>query len=68
MDDNIDPKWRKASYSGGNGGSCVEVGSIRGEIAVRDTKQEGQSAHTVLAFGADAWRRMITDVKSGQLA
>lgn len=68
MDDNIDPRWRKASYSGGNGGSCVEVGSTPGNVLVRDTKQEGRPTRTVLVFGADAWQHMIKDVKVGKLA
>lgn len=29
--------WRKASYSGTNGGNCVETGNRRDAIAVRDT-------------------------------
>jgi len=32
-------KWRKSSYSGGNGGNCIEVGGGKGTVAVRDTKQ-----------------------------
>jgi hypothetical protein len=27
MEDTVDPRWRKASYSGNGGGSCVEVGT-----------------------------------------
>jgi hypothetical protein len=31
--------WRKASYSGGNGGGCIEVGSTEEPlVAVRDSK------------------------------
>lgn len=30
--------WRKSSYSGANGGECVEVGNPPGLIAVRDSK------------------------------
>jgi len=26
MEDQIDQRWRKSSYSGNGGGSCVEVG------------------------------------------
>jgi Domain of unknown function (DUF397) len=36
----IDIRWRKSSYSGGNGGECMEVGAqadARG-VLVRDTK------------------------------
>ena len=36
----MDATWRKSSYSGGNGGSCVEVGAQpqAGRVLVRDTK------------------------------
>ena len=44
--------WRKSSYSGGNGGSCVEVATADG-VAVRDTTdREGFT----LEVPADAWR------------
>ena len=35
--DTLDPRWRKASYSGGNGGACVEVGQHGGSVLVRDS-------------------------------
>ena len=52
--------WRKASYSGGNGGACVEVGAAGPAIMVRDTKDRAGAA---LAFGPDAWRRFAATVK-----
>lgn len=30
--------WRKSSHSGSTGGECVELASIPGVIAVRDSK------------------------------
>lgn len=33
--------WWTSSYSSGNGGECVEVASLKGAVAVRDTKQNG---------------------------
>ncbi|MVZ98912.1 DUF397 domain-containing protein [Actinomadura sp. LD22] len=30
--------WQKSSYSGGNGGECVELASAAGVVAVRDSK------------------------------
>jgi len=31
--------WRKSSYSGSNGGNCVEVAqNLPGKVAVRDSK------------------------------
>ncbi len=52
--------WRKSSYSGGNGGDCVEVGRDRTRGAVRDTKDR---AGAVLTFGQDAWQRFAATIK-----
>ncbi|GAA2426336.1 DUF397 domain-containing protein [Actinomadura vinacea] len=30
--------WRKSSYSGGNGGNCIEVADLPTTIAIRDSK------------------------------
>jgi phosphoenolpyruvate synthase/pyruvate phosphate dikinase len=43
--------WRKSSYSGGNGGSCVEV-AADGVILVRDTTNRDG---VMLTFAAEAW-------------
>ena len=51
--------WRTSSYSGGNGGQCVEV-ATSGRVLVRDTKDR---AGTVLAFGPNAWREFAARVK-----
>jgi hypothetical protein len=45
--------WRKASYSGNGGGNCVEVGTVPGSVAVRDTTDRDGAT---LAFTADAWQ------------
>lgn len=55
-------KWRKSSYSGGNGGNCIEVGGGKGTVAVRDTKQADRGP--VLVFGPAAWRRFADRLKS----
>ena len=52
--------WRKSSYSGNNGGNCVEAGSIPGRVLVRDTQVR---ADAVLKFSADSWRVFIGQVK-----
>ncbi|QXJ22576.1 DUF397 domain-containing protein [Actinomadura graeca] len=31
-------KWRRSSYSGPNGGNCVELAGLHGVVAVRDSK------------------------------
>jgi hypothetical protein len=53
--------WRKSTYSGGNGGDCVEVGGSGPAVVVRDTKDR---AGAVLAFDPDAWRRFAAVIRS----
>ncbi len=54
--------WRKASYSSGNGGACIEVAarSAAGRVLVRDT-QDRQGP--TLAVSADAWARFTASLK-----
>ena len=35
-------RWRKSTFSGANGGGCVEVAGHDGMILVRDTKDHGR--------------------------
>ena len=53
--------WRKSSYSGNNGGDCVEVGHQDTDVAVRDTKDGGGAE---LRFTPDAWRRFAARLKA----
>jgi hypothetical protein len=55
-------EWRKASYSTGNGGNCVEVARTGASIAVRDSKDPDGPR---LAFTPRQWRSFTTQVKSG---
>lgn len=57
--------WVKSSYSGSQGGNCVEAaGDPRGRrILVRDTKDRDGVA---LGFRAASWRRFADDIKSGR--
>jgi hypothetical protein len=52
--------WRTSSYTGGNGGNCVEVRQDDCVILVRDTKDR---AGAVLSVPADAWRAFAAEVK-----
>ena len=54
--------WRKASYSSGNGGNCVEVASDRPArtVLVRDTHDRGG---VTLQIPAAEWRRFTTSVR-----
>jgi len=62
MDGNRAVTWRKSSYSGNNGGQCVEVGTAAQLIAVRDSKDPDGS---VLAFAANTWAAFAERVKTG---
>ena len=61
MEGNRAITWRKSSYSGNNGGNCVEVAAAVQVIAVRDTKQDGTGP--VLRFAPEAWRRFADQVR-----
>jgi hypothetical protein len=47
--------WRKSSYSGTGGGSCVEAAHMGGRVLLRDTTDRGG---VVLSISPNAWRRL----------
>jgi hypothetical protein len=53
--------WRKSSYSGSNGGACVEAGTVGPAVAVRDSKHPDGP---LLAFAADTWNAFTDQVKA----
>jgi hypothetical protein len=56
--------WRTSSYSGTQGGNCVEVAGYGGLILIRDTKDHGHGAvHRVTAAG---WRAFLAGVRNGE--
>lgn len=57
--------WRKSSYSGSNGGACVEVAAPSGNsLAVRDSKDPDGP---VLTFSRAEWRSFTTVLKTATL-
>jgi len=53
--------WHKSSYSGANGGNCIEIAVAARTVAVRDSQDpEGP----VLAFGPKDWQRFADRVKA----
>lgn len=48
--------WRKSSYSGSDGGQCVEIAASPGTIHVRDSKDK---AGPTLAFTASEWAAFV---------
>jgi hypothetical protein len=59
--DAIEVRWHKSSYSGGNGGDCVEIGERASRVLVRDTKDR---RGPVLTFSPEAWQRFSDQVKA----
>jgi len=55
--------WQKSSYSGSNGGQCVEVArNLPGVVAVRDSKNPGGPSLVVMAA---EWRAFLDRVRRG---
>jgi hypothetical protein len=52
-------EWRKSTYSGANGGDCVEVASAD-VVMVRDTSDRGGA---VLAVPTGVWQRFTASLK-----
>lgn len=52
--------WRRSSYSGSNGGNCVEVAFAASQVGVRDSKcrDAGQ-----LAVPDAAWEHFLAAVR-----
>ena len=55
--------WRKSSYSGNGGGTCVEAATLPGVVAVRDSKDPDGPR---LTFGPADWRTFTAGVKAGR--
>ena len=53
--------WRKSSYSGANGGGCIEAGvAEQGRVLVRDTTDRSGPA---LDVPTEAWRTFTSSLK-----
>jgi hypothetical protein len=56
--------WRKSTFSGSNGGQCVEVASnLPGIVAVRDSKNPDGPA---LVFTPAEWQAFVAGVQAGE--
>jgi hypothetical protein len=66
MEDQIEPRWLKSSYSGNGGSDCVEVArNLPGIVAVRDSKDPHGPVLTIESAG---WREFITGMRAGRHA
>jgi Domain of unknown function (DUF397) len=65
VEDQIEPRWRKSSYSGNGGGDCVEVArNLPGVVAVRDSKNPDGP---VLIISRNEWARFISRLRGYRL-
>jgi hypothetical protein len=55
----MESNWRKSSYSGDNGGACVEVASAEA-VLVRDTTDR---SGPVVTFTVSAWQAFLTTIR-----
>ena len=60
----LEQVWRKSSYSGGQGGNCVEVATeaAADRVMVRDSQDQGGA---MLRFPLEAWRTFASAFRSG---
>lgn len=56
--------WHKTTYSGGQNGGCIEVGSTPGFVGVQDTKLG--LASPILAFTNAGWGAFMAGVKDDE--
>jgi hypothetical protein len=63
MDPVASLRWRTSTYSGSNGGGCIETASHDSRVLVRDTRDR---TGPILRFSPAAWRRFTGQVKSHQ--
>lgn len=52
--------WRKSSYSGANGGDCVETASGNSLVMVRDTANRDG---VTLSVSAGAWQKFTASLR-----
>jgi hypothetical protein len=56
--------WRKSTYSGNNGGNCVEIArNLPGVVAIRDSKDREGPA---LVVGPRAFAALIAGIRAGE--
>ncbi|MEL7155172.1 MAG: DUF397 domain-containing protein [Actinomycetota bacterium] len=56
-------KWRKSTFSGGNGGNCVEVAAVGEGILVRNSKRPLEQPMAFTRAELGAW---IAGCKAGE--
>jgi hypothetical protein len=60
MEQQLDPRWRKSTFSGNGGEACIEAGNVPGRVLVRDTTQHGDGP--VISLSPAAWHRFTASI------
>ena len=61
--------WRKSTYSGSNGGDCVEVADTAPVVLVRDTKnRDGVTLAVTAGFGVLAALFLVSPLQAAALS
>jgi hypothetical protein len=58
--------WRKSTYSGDNGGACVELAFLGTTVGLRDSKDQGRGP--ILTVTSAAWDAFLAKTKVGEFS
>ncbi|MCX5108397.1 DUF397 domain-containing protein [Streptomyces sp. NBC_00378] len=61
-DSAAEPTWYKSSYSGAEGGDCVEVAACHGIVHVRDSKD---TTGPILSLAPKGWATFVEFAAQG---
>nr|BEK68637.1 DUF397 domain-containing protein [Kitasatospora purpeofusca] len=59
--------WRKSSYSGNNGGECIEVALASPSPAIVPVRDSKDPSGPVLLFPSAAWSSFLSALRDGSL-
>jgi hypothetical protein len=62
MEQGLNDPFRKSSYSGGNGGGCVEVGRQGDTLLIQDSKDPDR--RVTLSVSAAAFRVFVREIRN----
>jgi hypothetical protein len=58
--------WRKSTWSGDNGGACVEVAFLGTAVGLRDSKDKGNGAILIVNLGE--WNAFLAEARDGEFS
>lgn len=58
--------WRKSTWSGDNGGACVELAFLGTAVGLRDSKNKGNGA--ILIVDPAEWDAFLVEARDGKFS